>query len=65
MTALDQHGQPLANYNASRNRDKLLNNLTGILDGIVADGLIEENEVLYLDTWLKECAGSRDSCTEP
>lgn len=60
MTTLDRNGQPLANYNANRNRDKLLNNLMGILDGIVADGVIDEQEVLYLDTWLKECAGRRD-----
>ena len=35
MSGLDRHGQPLANYNAARNRDKQLNNLMGILDGIV------------------------------
>lgn len=33
MTTLDRNGQPLANYNANRNRDKLLNNLMGILTG--------------------------------
>lgn len=56
MSGLDRHGQPLANYNAARNRDKQLNNLMGILDGIVADSAIDEQEMLYLDIWLKESA---------
>ncbi|MFM5411919.1 hypothetical protein ACET9F_15635 [Aeromonas veronii] len=56
MGELNRHGQPVANYNAARNRDKLLNNLMGILDGIIADSLIDEQEILYLDTWLKESA---------
>ncbi|WP_139463791.1 BRCT domain-containing protein [Aeromonas veronii] len=56
MGELNRHGQPVANYNAARNRDKQLNNLMGILDGIIADSLIDEQEILYLDTWLKESA---------
>ena len=59
MTSLDNHGQPLASYNAARNRDKLLNNLIGILDGIMADSIIDDNEVLYLDIWLKESHGGK------
>lgn len=59
MTALDQHGQPLANYNAKRNRDKRLNNLMGILDGIIADNVIDDREVVYLDAWLKESQGGK------
>lgn len=54
MSNLDDHGQPLAKYNAAQNRDKLLNNLIGILDGIMADSAIDDNEILYLDVWLKE-----------
>ncbi|UIM99589.1 BRCT domain-containing protein [Yersinia ruckeri] len=41
-------------FNYTRNRDKLLNNLIGIIDGILADSQVNENEVLYLDTWLLE-----------
>lgn len=59
MSYLDNHGQPLASYNAGRNRDKLLNNLIGILDGIIADSAIDDNEVVYLNAWLKESHGGK------
>lgn len=39
------------------NRDKRLNNLMGILDGIIADNVIDDREVVYLDAWLKAKAG--------
>ena len=65
MTALDQHGQPLANYNAKRNRDKRLNNLMGILDGIIADNVIDDREVVYLDAWLKESQGGKSDPDYP
>ena len=51
---MDDHGQPLREFNYWRNRDKLLNNLVGIIDGLLADGKVDEQEVLYLDTWLKD-----------
>jgi NAD-dependent DNA ligase len=54
MKQLDEHGQPLGAFNYKRNRDKLLNNLVGILNGVVADSRIDEQEVLYLDVWLKD-----------
>ncbi|WP_019933888.1 BRCT domain-containing protein [Oceanimonas smirnovii] len=56
MTQYDAHGQPVAAFGYWRNRDKLLNNLVGILDGILADGHIDEQEVIYLDTWLKDAS---------
>jgi hypothetical protein len=57
MTQYDAHGQPAWSINYLRNRDKQLNNLVGILDGILADSRIDEQEVLYLDTWLKDTQG--------
>lgn len=36
------------------NRQKTLLSLAGILDGIRADGAIDEQELLYLDTWLRD-----------
>lgn len=41
-------------FNYTQNRDKLFANLISIIDGIVADGLVNDKEVLYLDTWLLE-----------
>ncbi|EEW5068153.1 NAD-dependent DNA ligase, partial [Escherichia coli] len=41
-------------FNYTQNRDKLFANLISIIDGIIADGVVREEEVLYLDTWLLE-----------
>ncbi|ECT1022495.1 NAD-dependent DNA ligase [Salmonella enterica] len=41
-------------FSYARNRDKLFANLIGIIDGIMADGIVKDEEVLYLDTWLLE-----------
>ncbi|HAT4610927.1 TPA: NAD-dependent DNA ligase, partial [Citrobacter freundii] len=41
-------------FHYTQNRDKLFANLISIIDGIVADGIVREEEVLYLDTWLLE-----------
>ncbi|MBJ8705000.1 BRCT domain-containing protein [Citrobacter freundii] len=41
-------------FNYTHNRDKLFANLISIIDGIVADGVVRDEEVLYLDTWLLE-----------
>ncbi|EPA9109284.1 TPA: BRCT domain-containing protein [Serratia liquefaciens] len=41
-------------FNYTKNRDKLFANLISIIDGIVADGIVNDAEVLYLDTWLLE-----------
>lgn len=57
MSELNKHGQPNnLNFNRKRNFDKLINNLVGILDGILADGKVDEKEVVYLDAWLKEAS---------
>ncbi|HFK4066587.1 TPA: BRCT domain-containing protein [Kluyvera ascorbata] len=41
-------------FNYTHNRDKLFANLISIIDGIVADGVVRDEEILYLDTWLLE-----------
>ncbi|EFE98263.1 BRCT domain-containing protein [Serratia odorifera] len=41
-------------FNYTQNRDKLFANLISIIDGIVADGVVKNEEILYLDTWLLE-----------
>lgn len=41
-------------FNYKNNRDKLFTNLISIIDGIMVDGVIKDEEVLYLDTWLLE-----------
>lgn len=41
-------------FNYKNNRDKLFTNLISIIDGVMVDGVIKDEEVLYLDTWLLE-----------
>lgn len=41
-------------FNYTQNRNKLFANLISIIDGILADGSVRDEEVLYLDTWLLE-----------
>lgn len=41
-------------FNYTQNRDKLFNNLISIIDGILSDGIVRDEEILYLDTWLLE-----------
>lgn len=44
----------LYKFNYTQNRDKLFNNLISIIDGILSDGVVRDEEILYLDTWLLE-----------
>lgn len=54
MTQLDDHGQPLVRgFNFSRNKQKALQALSGILRGVTADKQLSSTELLFLDTWLK------------
>ncbi|WP_076722003.1 BRCT domain-containing protein [Cronobacter sakazakii] len=41
-------------FNYTRNRDKLFANLISIIDGILSDGNLTDQEIIYLDTWLLE-----------
>lgn len=41
-------------FNYTRNKNKLLTNLIGLIDGIISDGKISTKELLFLDTWLLE-----------
>ncbi|MCK9530644.1 MAG: hypothetical protein M0R77_08815 [Gammaproteobacteria bacterium] len=52
---LDRHGQPLnPQFNWKANRQKSLEALLGILNGLVADHRLDEDELLVLDNWLRE-----------
>ncbi|EOJ9613670.1 MULTISPECIES: BRCT domain-containing protein [Serratia] len=48
-------------YNYSRNREKLLINLINIIEGLTCDSKIDEQELLYLDTWLLESEIIKDN----
>jgi len=51
---LDSDAQPSnTSFNFSRNKDKALFGLKGILVGLVADQEINEQEFLFLDIWLQ------------
>jgi len=53
-TDLDANGQPLREgFNFSNNALKAVNTLYGLCMGVLADGKVDDNEVLFLDTWLK------------
>lgn len=51
---IDSHGQPLnAAFNFNRNREKAAYSLRGLLQGLVADEKLDNQELLFLDAWLK------------
>lgn len=51
---LDKNGQPLIKgYCYSRNKNKALQALSGILRGVTADKKLNDTELLFLDMWLK------------
>lgn len=51
---LDEHNQPLIRgFNYSRNKEKAIFGLKGILEGVVADQRLTEQELLFLDVWLR------------
>lgn len=51
---LDENGQPINKaFNYSRNAEKAAYGLKGILQGVVADEKLNEQELLFLDVWLR------------
>lgn len=58
----DSDGQPLdLSYNLISNKKKAVLCLRGILEGITADKVLNENEVLFLDLWLKNTSVLSDN----
>ena len=55
MTLLDEHGQP-TNKGLNWHRDfvKSVQSLLGLCKGLLADNVLTEQEIIFLDTWLKE-----------
>lgn len=52
---LDDDGQPENKaFNMRRNREKALLSLLGVCGGVVCDRKLNEAEVLFLDTWLRD-----------
>ncbi len=51
---LDDHGQPPPSFNFRRNMQKAMDALYGLCAGIVADSQINDKEIIFLDTWLRE-----------
>lgn len=54
QTLLDAHGQPLASFNAQNNRIKTMETLLGICRGLIADNQLTDQEIVFLDTWLRD-----------
>lgn len=53
----DAHGQPSIEFGRSNNREKLVNDLLGVCEGLIADNALTESEVSFLDAWLRESRG--------
>lgn len=52
---LDEHGQPtIKGFNWHRNFVKSVESLLGLCKGLLADNVLNEEEIIFLDTWLKE-----------
>lgn len=53
----DAHGQPHIEFQRAGNKEKLLNDLLGVCEGLTADKTLSEDEAVFLDGWLKESRG--------
>lgn len=56
MKKLDQDGQPHPSFHQAANLKKATESLLGICRGIAADRQINTEELVFLDTWLKDNA---------
>lgn len=54
MEKYDKNNQPNPFFNQARNKDKALYSLIGLLQGITADNKLNELEITFLDTWLRD-----------
>lgn len=53
-TPVDEDGQPLNRFfNAARVEGRIMNELLGVIRGVLADGTTNTLEAEYLDRWLK------------
>lgn len=51
----DANGQPLnSNLNRSRNKEKAIYTLRGLLVGVASDSVLKESEIFFLHEWLKK-----------
>lgn len=49
---LDKNGQPYPEFNWKNNEIKAVNTLYGLIMGITADGIINDDEISFLNLWL-------------
>lgn len=56
MTLLDMHGQPAPAFNHRRNQKKAINTLVGMCHGVLADGKVNDDEIMYMRKWLHKNA---------
>jgi hypothetical protein len=52
-TPRDEHGQPLALFNRANNQGKIVDQLHGICSGILADGVVTDDEVRFFHDWVQ------------
>lgn len=62
VSAREPHGQaPLPAFRAAAVRDRQVDELIGLVKGVLADGQVAEAEARFLLTWLTTNAGARES----
>ena len=49
--SIDEHGQPNPHFNAARRSERDLTELLGIAKGMIADGIVTQDEANYLRAW--------------
>lgn len=54
MTQLDENAQPIRAFHFADNEIKAINNLYGILWGMTSDGVINDQEIQFLNLWLMD-----------
>lgn len=62
MTWLNEHGQPLIQaFRAQAVADRQIDELIGIIKGVMADGMVHQGEVEFLIRWMESNAASLDA----
>lgn len=49
----DEHGQPIIRYRGEYNVDRSIDELIGLSRGLLADGVLNDNEIIFLHKWLE------------
>lgn len=54
MNRANKNGQPQPGYHSTNNEIKAVNTLYGLIMGITADRIVTDQEIQFLNLWIKE-----------